>query len=260
MPSTPRRLVISGASRGLGAALARAYAGPGVGLALVGRDPERLAASAAACRSRGAVVEEIRVDVRDRAALAGHLLRWDAAGPVDLVIANAGVALPTAGAGPGEDPTVYGEIDVNLVGALNTALPLAPAMAARRRGQIALVSSLAAFAPLPNSPGYSASKAALLVYGLAFRERLRASGVSVNVICPGYVETEMGERYGGWRPLAMSADAAAARIRRGLAADWAVIAFPRRLAFAARAAQLVPEPLMRLGLKAFSFSIGPPEA
>lgn len=256
--SPPRRLVISGASRGIGAALARAYAGPGTALALIGRDPGRLAACAAECRRRGALAEEIRVDVRDRAALAGHLARWDALAPVDLVIANAGVALPTAGGGPGDDPTVYGEIDVNLVGALNTALPLAPAMVARGHGQIALVSSLAAFAPLPDSPGYSASKAALLVYGLAFRERLRASGVRVSVICPGYVDTAMGERYGGWRPLAMPADAAAARILRGLAANRAVIAFPRRLALAARAAQLVPEPLLRLGLKAFGFSIGPP--
>ncbi len=251
---TPRRIVISGATRGIGEALARLYAGPGISLVLIGRDGARLAAVAADCRASGAAVETVALDVRDRDGLAARLLALDAGGAVDLVIANAGVALPTHGL-PGADPTVYGEIEVNLVGALNTILPLAPAMARRGRGQIALMSSLAAFAPLPGSPGYSASKAALLVYGLALRERLHPAGVSVNVICPGYIDTGMGERYQGWRPLAMSAAAAALRIRRGLERDRAIIAFPRRLAAVARAAQLVPERVRRFGLGAFRFSI-----
>jgi short-subunit dehydrogenase len=128
-------------------------------------------------------------------------------------------------------------------------------MTARGRGQIAFVSSLAAYAPLPSSPGYSASKAAVLVYGLALRERVRERGVRVSVICPGYIDTAMGERYGGWRPLAMSAETAAARIVAGLARDRPVIAFPRRLALAARLSTLVPEGARRLGLSAFRFSI-----
>ena len=255
---TARRIVITGASRGVGAALARLYAGPEVGLALVGRDAARLAEVAGSCRAKGAAVDEMVVDVRDRDGLAARLATYDSEGAVDLVIANAGVALPTGGAAPGEDPTVRGELDVNVVGALNTVGPLAPAMAARRRGQIAFVSSLAAFAPLPGSPGYSASKAAILVYGLALREQLRPHGLRVNVICPGYVDTEMGARYRGWRPLAMSADAAAIRIRRGLERDLPVVAFPRRLALVARASQLVPETLRRLGLAAFGFSIDRP--
>ncbi len=250
----PSRIVISGASRGIGEALARSYAGPGVTLALIGRDRDRLRTVATACRARGADAEEIILDVRERGLLAERLRSFDEVRPVDLVIANAGVALPSSD-DPGEDLSAYGEIDVNLVGALNTALPLVPAMAARGRGQIAFMSSLAAFAPLPSSPGYSASKAAVLVYGLGIRERLRPAGLRVNVICPGYVDTEMGERYRGWRPLAMSADTAAWRIRHGLDADRAIIAFPRRLAFLARASQLVPEGVRRFGLKAFHFSI-----
>src|SRR5262249_47554649 len=162
---------------------------------------DRLRETAEACRGRGAETGEIVVDVRERAAVAQHLVEIDSRSPVDLVIANAGVSLPNS-LNPAEDHSVHEEIDINLVGALNTALPLAPAMAARRHGQIALMSSLAAFAPQPSSPGYSATKAALLSYGLAFRERLRPTGVKVNVICPGFIDTGMGARYRGWRPLA----------------------------------------------------------
>lgn len=255
MSSGPTRIVITGASRGIGSALAETYAATGASLALIGRDAESLAKVAGRCRALGSEVETLVVDVRERDALADALRRLDDTAPIDLVIANAGVALPN---GPGAvDLSVYDEIDVNLVGALNTILPLAPRMAARQRGQIALMSSLAAFAPLPSSPGYGATKAALLVYGLALRERLRSASVRVSVICPGYVDTEMGDRYRGWRPLHMSAEEAARRIRRGLERDQGVIAFPRRLALVARLATLVPERVRRIGLGAFRFRLDP---
>ena len=250
----PRSIVLSGASRGIGAALARHLAAPGTAMALIGRDETGLEQTASACRKRGADATAIAVDIRDRDAMRERLLAFDAAHPVTLAVANAGVALPT-----GDDETVerasYGEIDTNLVGGLNTVLPLVPAMRARGAGQIAFVSSIAAFAPLPDSPGYSASKAALLVYGLAMRERLRSSGVRVNVACPGFVETDMGSRYRGWRPLEISADEAAKRIVRGLERDRPVISFPRSLALVAQLSTLVPEPIKRLGLTGFRFSI-----
>lgn len=252
----PTRIVITGASRGIGAALAQLHAGPGVALALFGRDADRLAGTAEGCRAAGADAEAIVADVRDRDAMALALRGFEAGGPVDLAIANAGVALPTDGPA-WEDSTVRGEVETNILGALNTVLPLLPGMAARGRGQVALVSSLAALAPLPSSPGYSATKAALLVYGLALRERLRGTGIRVSVVCPGYVDTEMGERYRGWRPLNMTADEAARRIRRGLERDLPVISFPRPLALAARLSTLVPERLRRAGLAAFRFKVDP---
>lgn len=252
---SPRRIVITGASRGVGAALSAGYAAPGVSLCLVGRDAARLESVAETCRAQGAAAQVAVADVRDRAAMADLLARFDAAGPVDLVIANAGVALPTGGS-PGDDASVYGEVETNLVGTLNTALPLLPAMAQRGHGQVALVSSLAAFAPLPSSPGYSATKAAVLVYGQALRERLRPIGVRISVVCPGFIETDMAARYQGWKPFMMSASEAARRIRAGLAADHGVIAFPRRLAWLARAGGAVPEAVRRIGLKAFRFQVG----
>jgi short-subunit dehydrogenase len=250
----PRHLVITGASRGIGAALAVRFASPGTVLGLVGRDAAELGRVASLCRERGGAAHELLLDIRDRTELQAGLMSFDSRHPVDLVIANAGVALPTGDDAAVESATL-GEIEVNLVGALNTVLPFVPAMRARRTGQIAFVSSLAAFAPLPDSPGYSASKAALLVYGLAMRERLRDSGIRVSVVCPGYVDTEMGSRYKGWRPFLMSADQAATRISAGLQRDRAVIAFPRSLALVARLSTFVPEPVRRLGLSSFRFSI-----
>jgi short-subunit dehydrogenase len=241
---TPRSILITGASRGIGAALARAYAGPGVTLGLLARNEAALRQTAELCRASGAHVSEIVADIRDRDAVRARLRALDAEHPVDLAIANAGVQ-HSSGDDAATERASYGEIEVNLLGALNSALPFVAPMRARGRGQIALVSSLAGFSPLPDSPGYSAAKAGLIAYGIATRERLRGTGVSVCVACPGYVETDMAAPYRGWRPMSMTADEAARQIRRGLERDRPIIAFPRSLALLARVSALVPEPMRR---------------
>ncbi|NNM73576.1 SDR family NAD(P)-dependent oxidoreductase [Enterovirga aerilata] len=249
----PRSVLITGASRGIGAALARAYAAPGVTLGLLARDETALQAAAETCRRAGAAAVPIPADIRDRNGMRERLLAFDAEHPVDLAIANAGMQLPTGDDAATERAT-YGEIEVNLLGALNSVLPLIPPMRARGAGQIAFVSSLAGLAPLPDSPGYSASKAALIAYGLATRERLREAGIKVSIACPGYVVTDMGDRYKGWRPLSMSAERAAEHILRGLERDRPIIAFPRSLALLARLSMLVPEPVRRPFMGGFRFT------
>ncbi|MCJ2044392.1 SDR family NAD(P)-dependent oxidoreductase [Methylobacterium sp. J-078] len=247
--------LITGASSGIGAALARHYAQPGATLILHGRDAPRLEAVAQACRDRGAHVETERLDVRDRPAIAAWLRDLDAQRPIDLVIVNAAINGGDPGGDVETEAMAFETVDVNLVGALNVALPCATLMRARGGGQIALVSSLAAFAPLPDAPAYSGTKAALLAHGLALREKLKPYGVRVNVVTPGYVKTAMGSEYQGWRPLEISAQDAAARIARGLARDRDIVAFPWILAAAARGAALLPESLRRLGMSGFKFKI-----
>ncbi|WP_336491570.1 SDR family NAD(P)-dependent oxidoreductase [Methylobacterium nigriterrae] len=248
-------ILITGASSGIGAALAHHYAASGTTLVLNARDPARLEAVAQACRAKGAEVEIERLDVRDRDRVRAFLQAADARHPLDLVIVNAAINGGHPAGGVETEETAFETVDINLNGALNVALPALTAMLARGRGQIALISSLAAFAPLPDAPAYSGAKAALLAHGLALRDKVKSRGVKVNVVTPGYVKTPMGGDYKGWRPLEMSAEQAAERIARGLERDLDVVAFPRRLAAAARGAALLPERLRRLGMHGFRFQI-----
>jgi NAD(P)-dependent dehydrogenase (short-subunit alcohol dehydrogenase family) len=242
-----RVTVITGASSGIGAALSRRLAGsPGARLGLVGRDVERLAGIAEACRTLGAEVVTGAVDVRDREALAAWLMAFDADRPIDGVIANAGIS---AGALPGGHPErggqIYDVFDVNLTGMLNLVLPMIPRMQARRRGRIVLISSLSAYAPLPDAPAYSASKAAILTFGLALRHSLRRDGIRVNVVCPGFVTTPMSQSFRGWKPFEIGADEAARRIERGLVRDAGTIAFPFPLV------PFIPERLIAQAMRLF---------
>jgi short-subunit dehydrogenase len=221
----PHSIVITGASSGIGAALARLYAAPGVQLALSGRDSERLAQVASACRVAGAQTEWMAVDVADRAAMECWLLTVDAGHPIDLLIANAGISAGTAGGSESADQTreIFA---VNLDGVLNTVLPLLPAMQQRGRGQIALMSSLAGFRGFPGAPSYSASKAAVRIWGEALNGDLKSFGIDVSVICPGFVRSRITARNAFPMPLLMDTERAARIIRRGLARRRARIAFP----------------------------------
>lgn len=175
--------------------------------------------------------------------------------PVDLVVANAGVmsGTPAQGLIEGADEA-YKLIETNVLGVLNTVQPLLAPMIERRRGQIAIVSSLAGLIALPDSPSYCASKSAVLSYGLALRALLADKGVNVSVICPGYVTTPMSAREQVQKPQEMSAEKAAEIIMRGLAKNRAVIAFPRTLALLTRINALLPDRLRRALLPRFTVS------
>ncbi|WP_430436700.1 SDR family NAD(P)-dependent oxidoreductase [Oceanibaculum nanhaiense] len=221
----PKHILITGASSGLGAELARTYAAPGVTLALTGRDAARLEAVVEQCRASGAAVEAAVLDVTDAAALKDWMLARDDVLPIDLAIANAGIS---AGTGGDTEPVeqVRRIFAVNVDGVMNTVLPLIPRMQARRRGQIALMASMAGFRGFPGAPAYCGSKAAVKIYGEGLRGMLAGSGVEVSVICPGYVRTPMTDRNGFPMPFLMEAGKAARIIRNGLTRNKARIAFP----------------------------------
>jgi short-subunit dehydrogenase len=235
----PRSLLITGASSGIGAALAREYASPGRSLALTGRNAGRLETIAKICGDQGAAVETALIDVRDGPALARWIATVDAARPLDLVIANAGISAGTGGGG--EDDAQFQRIfETNVQGVANTIGPALAGMMARNRGQIALMASLAAFRGFPGAPAYCASKAAVRIWGEALRDGLRAQGIAVSVICPGFVDSPMTEVNDFPMPLKISAERAALIIRRGLRADKARIAFPLRLYWLTRFLAALP--------------------
>ncbi|HZD25600.1 MAG TPA: SDR family NAD(P)-dependent oxidoreductase [Alphaproteobacteria bacterium] len=221
----PRSILITGASSGLGAALARLYAGPGVHLALTGRNSERLDTVARACREHGAEVLTATLDVTERAALAGFLAQADSAGPLDLVIANAGID----GWGLEGHERYYRTFEVNVTGVLNTVLPAIDLMLPRRRGQLALMGSLAGYRGMATAPAYSTSKAAVRALGEALRGRLARDGIAVSVITPGFVATPMTEGSKLPMPFRWPAERAARHIRRRLARNQGRIAFPWQL-------------------------------
>ena len=251
-----RTIVITGASSGIGEALALRYAGAGARLGLLGRNRARLEQVCVACRRLGADVRTGAIDIRARAEIGAWLKDFDDTAPVDLVIANAGVM---AGRPPGADiePSDAGHavVETNVLGVLNTVQPLLPKMIARGRGQIGIVGSLAGFVPLPDSPSYCASKSAVLAYGLSLRGLLRPHGIGVSVICPGYISTPMSRQESGWKPLEMSPERAAALVDRGLSRNQATIAFPFLMALLSRLGGVLPDHMRRWTIRPFRFTV-----
>ncbi|MEL6424797.1 MAG: SDR family NAD(P)-dependent oxidoreductase [Pseudomonadota bacterium] len=251
-------IVLTGATGGIGRALAIALATEGRHLLLMGRDAGRMESVAEAVRNRGAAITCALCSVTDRKAMATHIAAFDAAHPVDLLIVNAGVTV-----GPDPDGAREPEgaatalIDTNLSSAIDVVEMLLDPMITRRRGRIALVSSLAALRPHGDLLSYSASKAGLRAYGVALGSRLRRFGVGVTVISPGFVTSPMSARHDGPKPMEMSADQAARRIVAGLRAGRSRIAFPLPIVLLSRIANLLPPSLSDRIERTFAARIRP---
>ena len=234
-------ILITGASSGLGASLARAYARPGVTLGLVGRSQDKLDRVTEACLAAGAQVHAAAIDVGDADALGAWIMNFENTAPVDLVIANAGTS-----AGPAPGMAAEGlslatrQVRTNLLGVMNTVEPLLPGFLARGRGRIAIVSSIAGYRGLPYSPGYSASKAGARAYGEAIRAMLGPRGIPVTVICPGFFSSPMTDRFKGPTPFLFTLDRTASIVKRGIDAGRSRVAFPSILVLGLRLADLLP--------------------
>jgi len=220
-------ILITGASSGIGAALAEAYAAPGVRLFLSGRNAARLAEVATSCIEKGADVETAEINVADAQQMHDWITEADDRSLLDLVIANAGVSGDTSGAESTKEREQRIRA-INIDGVYNTVAPIAPRMRERQSGQIALMSSLAAFRGLPSAPAYAASKAWVRLYGEGLRGVLSGDGVGVSVICPGFVHSRITAANRFDMPLIMDSGRAARIILRGIARNRARIAFPLR--------------------------------
>lgn len=241
-------IFLTGASSGIGAALALEYAAPGVKLGLVARRQPELEAVAARCRARGAEALVLSTDVRDAAALkdaASQFLQW--AGWVDLVIANAGSGRPD---GPtGVNVALLSEIlQLNVVAVAHTLELFLEPMQARGHGHLAVVASLAGYRGLPVTASYAASKSALITWAESVRVSLLESGIRVSTICPGYVRTPLTAS-NPFMPWLLEPAEAACIIRRGLDRGKTHIAFPWQLVTVVRLARLIPDRLYDRGVR-----------
>ena len=221
----PKNILITGASSGIGQAVAELYAAPGVILAISGRNKERLEAVEKALKEKGAKVYAKVIDVTNDKAMAAWMADIDKKAPLDLVIANAGVGVQAGDFDNIHDSANF-TIEVNVGGVFNTVHPALAWMQKRKKGQVAIVSSLAGYIGLPGSPMYSASKNAVRAYGEALRPAYALKGIEINVICPGWVKSRITDRNQYKMPFFMDVDKAAKIIVRGLAKNKGRIAFP----------------------------------
>ncbi len=229
-------IAITGASSGLGQALAMGYAAPGITLHLAGRNAARLAEVAQAAQAKGARVTQALVDVTDRAAMAAWVEGLE---PLDLMIANAGVS-----AGPGKahreaDEQIRRVFATDLDGVFNTILP---AMA-RKTPRIVIIGSIAGLIALPTSPAYCAAKAALDCWVRAATPGAAREGIALTLVRPGFIRTPMTAQNPYPMPGMLAADEAARRIIRGIAAGRGIITFPWWFAALARLADFAPKSL-----------------
>jgi short-subunit dehydrogenase len=232
------RVVITGASSGLGAALARHYARESATLGLIARREPALAAMRAALGD-GCTIYPL--DVRDAAALqaaaADFIARF---GCPDIVIANAGISVGTL-TEHAEDLDAFKQtLEINVLGIVQTFQPFIGPMRAAGKGALAGIASVAGYRGLPGGSAYSASKAAAISYLESLRVELRDSGVRVSTICPGYVSTPMTIANPYPMPFLLSAEAAARKIVRAIARGTPYCVIPWQMAIVARVLHVLP--------------------
>lgn len=236
-----KSLVITGASGGLGLALAQHYLEQGAAVGAIARRADRLRSLAGQFPQQ---VYPYALDVRDASAMQTAAQDFiSRCGVPDLVIANAGISVGTL-TEHAEDMDAFQQVmDINVLGAVKTFQPFLRGMRDAGHGTLAGIASVAGFRGLPGAGAYSASKAALACYLESLRAELHGSGVRVVTICPGYINTPMTEINPYPMPFILEADEAARRIARVIEQGKAFAVVPWQMALVGQALKLLPNRL-----------------
>jgi NAD(P)-dependent dehydrogenase (short-subunit alcohol dehydrogenase family) len=237
LAAIPLKVFITGASSGLGAALARHYGAAGAQLGLAGRRIEGLQDTAA-----GLIARLYLADVRDAAAMqtaADSFLRE--VGTPDIVIAAAGISIGTLTEAADDVPVFRAVMEANVLGLVHTFQPFLSAM--QTGGVLCGISSVAGVRGLPGGSAYSASKAAATVYLEALRLELKARRIAVVTVAPGYIDTPMTQVNPYAMPFKMSAPEAAAKVADCISRRRAYAVIPWQMAWAARLLKWLPIPV-----------------
>jgi short-subunit dehydrogenase len=229
--------LITGASSGIGRSLALSLAARGEAIAAVARRRELLDTLVREITAKGGRAIALPCDVTDRSqVLQAVATASEALGPIDRLIANAGGGERTS-VDDFRAEQIAAMLALNVVGTANCIEAVLPAMLARGRGHIVVMSSIAGFRGLPGAAGYSAAKAALTTLAEALRADLRPRGIDVTVLTPGFIHTKPGKKR---RPFELSLEVATGRMVTAILARRRAYAFPWTLVLIARGARLLP--------------------
>ncbi len=239
-----KNIIITGASSGIGSAIALRLASPENRLILLARNQQKLKEVELLCSQKSAEVITHSIDVTEYQKLQELIAEIDTEHQIDLIICNAGVTNCVGKKGEAETwEEITQVIDTNLNGVLASLNPLISRMQTRKKGHIAIISSLAAFYGMPITPSYCASKAALKGYGESIRGWLKHDGIKVSMVYPGFVKSALSDQFLADRPFMLTPEKAADIIVKGIEKNKASITFPFPLNFGTWFLSVMPAPI-----------------
>lgn len=233
-------VLVTGASSGIGRGLALELARRGAMVGLLARREDALREVVEEIAAHGGKAIALPADVTDANAVRGAVGALNKEfGPIDLVIANAGVGA-TVAARNLEPEGVAKVFKVNVIGVVNSVTAVIPQMIERGRGQLAVISSLAAYRGLPKSAAYCSSKAAISSLFESLRLDLQPHGIEVTIIHPGFIKTPLTAGRQAKLPFLLEVDDAVNKMIRAIEKRKKSYAFPWQLAMVVRAGMLMP--------------------
>lgn len=234
-------VLLTGASSGIGEALAVELAKRGAILGLLARREILLRDLVAKCERKGAAAREFPCDITDETCVADAAQRLrNEFGKIDILIANAGIGGNSKNAKDIKPSDFRRVVDTNLIGAVNSVSAVLPQMLEQGSGQLVAISSLAGFRGLPRSAAYCASKAAMTAYFESVRLDVQQQGVSVTIIQPGFIKTPLTSGRAAKMPFLMELEESLPYFLRAIEKKKKFAAFPWQLATFVRVGRIFP--------------------